>query len=395
MAQILPSTRDHMAKYARMDISLDTFPYAGTTTTVEALLMGVPVVTLRATGPEATHAQNVGVSLLTQVGCTELIANSEDEFVEIAVNLARSPERLRLLRETLRQRLLASPLCDGARYMAHVENQYRAMWRHFCEDEPHQGDEGANENLGGKLRGGGGGGGDETRAESERGGSREGGDMEEGGEEDGDMDGEGGVGEMEREVVEGEGRMDREGGVGEVYTMDREGGEGESGSGEGDAAVVGRDQSVRQHGGDKEKESCGHGGSGTEADTSLKGSRKGACDGERKDRAHGPCNISQAGDRCREGEHEARSGMGKNAVSDAELAEQGVIGEMDSRAEGERQSEEKCTEEHMGGGEAGMDASLGARSSADDTRAVAHRQNSKEQQESSHIGRTPRNYKDF
>ena len=83
-----------MAKYARMDISLDTFPYAGTTTTVEALLMAVPVVTLRATGPEATHAQNVGVSLLTQVGCTELIANNEDEFVEIAVNLARSPERL-------------------------------------------------------------------------------------------------------------------------------------------------------------------------------------------------------------------------------------------------------------------------------------------------------------
>ena len=368
MAQVLPSTRDHMAKYARMDISLDTFPYAGTTTTVEALLMGVPVVTLRATGPEATHAQNVGVSLLTQVGCTELIANSEDEFVEIAVNLARSPERLRLLRETLRQRLLASPLCDGARYMAHVENQYRAMWRHFCEEEPDQADEGANENVVG--RGGGGGGGDETRAEVERGGSREGGDMEEGGEEDGDMDGEGGAGEMEREVVEGEGRMDQ-GGVGEVYTMDREGGEEDSGSGEGDAAVVERDQSVRQHGGDKEKESCGRGGTGTESNTSLKGRRKGACDGERKDRAHGQCNISVAGDRCREGEHEARSGMGKNAVSGVELAGQGVTGEMDSRAEGERQSEEKCTEEHMVGGEAGMDASLGARSSADDTRTVA------------------------
>ena len=87
--------------------------------------------------------------------------------------------------------------------------------------------------------------------------------------------------------------------------------------------------------------------------------------------------------------------MGKSSVSGAELAGQGVIGEMDSRAERERQSEEKCTEEHMGGGEVGMDASVCARSSADDTRAVAHRQNSKEQQESSLIGRTPRNYKEF
>ena len=87
--QVLPATHDHLAKYSRMDISLDTFPYAGTTTTVEALLMAVPVVTLRATGAGATHAQNVGVSLLTQVGLTELIANSEDHFVEIAVNLAR------------------------------------------------------------------------------------------------------------------------------------------------------------------------------------------------------------------------------------------------------------------------------------------------------------------
>ena len=136
LVQVLPSTRDHLAKYSRMDISLDTFPYAGTTTTVEALLMGVPVVTLRATGEEATHAQNVGVSLLTQVGCTELIANSEDQFVEIAVNLARSPERMRALRETLRQRLLASPLCDGPRYMVQVENQYRCMWRRYCEEEP-------------------------------------------------------------------------------------------------------------------------------------------------------------------------------------------------------------------------------------------------------------------
>jgi len=379
-----------MTKYARMDISLDTFPYAGTTTTVEALLMAVPVVTLRATGPEATHAQNVGVSLLTQVGCTELIANNEDEFVEIAVNLARSPERLRMLRETLRQRLLASPLCDGARYMAHVENQYRAMWRRFCEEEPDQGDASASENMSGKSRVGEAGGGDETRSEVQRGGSGEGGDMEEGGEDDGDMDREGGVGEMEREVAEGAGRMDREGGVGglgQVYTMDREGGEGDSGSGQGDASVVGhgaslvgRDQAVQQHSGDKEKDSCLRGCSGNEASASLTGGQEGACDGEAK-AAHGRCNISIAAERCRAGEHETRSAMRQSTdtggesdgeiESRAALPGQGVGVDMDRRAEEEGQSQEKCKEEHMEGGESGMDATLGVMGSAGDTRARA------------------------
>ena len=372
-----------MTKYARMDISLDTFPYAGTTTTVEALLMAVPVVTLRATGPEATHAQNVGVSLLTQVGCTELIANNEDEFVEIAVNLARSPERLRMLRETLRQRLLASPLCDGARYMAHVENQYRAMWRRFCEEEPDQGDASASENMSGKSRVGEAGGGDETRSEVQRGGSGEGGDMEEGGEDDGDMDREGGVGEMEREVAEGAGRMDREGGVGElghVYTMDREGGEGDSGNGEGDAPGVGHGASVlgrveavqQQHSGDKAKESCLRGSTGNEARASLAGGQEGTCDRDAK-AAHGRCNISIAAGRCREGEHETSSVMSQNTdtgaersdgkiESRAELPGQDVGVDMDRRAEGEGQSEEKCKEEHM---------ALGVMGSVGDARAGA------------------------
>ena len=135
LLNVLPSTTDHLDRYAHMDISLDTFPYAGTTTTMESLLMGVPVVTLRASGSEATHAQNVGVSLLTQIGCTDLIADSEDQFMEISIGLARSPERIRSLRESLRQRVLASPLCDGSRYMVEVENQYRWMWRRYCEDQ--------------------------------------------------------------------------------------------------------------------------------------------------------------------------------------------------------------------------------------------------------------------
>ncbi|EKX44470.1 hypothetical protein GUITHDRAFT_109591 [Guillardia theta CCMP2712] len=128
MQMVMSSTSEHLAAYSRMDISLDTFPYAGTTTTVEALLMGVPVITLQARGDNATHSQNVGVSLLTQVGLHELIAKDEDEYCDIAVQLARSPERIRSYRDTLRDRLLSSPLCSGQALMSNVEAEYRRMW---------------------------------------------------------------------------------------------------------------------------------------------------------------------------------------------------------------------------------------------------------------------------
>ena len=105
----LPSSAAHLALYDRIDIALDPFSYNGTTTTCEALSMGVPVVTLRGD----RHAGRVGASLLSQVGLTDLIANSVEEYVEIAHALAVDPERLLDLRRTLRPRLAASPLCDG------------------------------------------------------------------------------------------------------------------------------------------------------------------------------------------------------------------------------------------------------------------------------------------
>ncbi len=80
----------HLALYDRVDIALDPFPYNGTTTTCEALWMGVPVVTLRGD----RHAGRVGASLLTQIGLTDLIADSVEEYVEIAVALAGDPARL-------------------------------------------------------------------------------------------------------------------------------------------------------------------------------------------------------------------------------------------------------------------------------------------------------------
>src|SRR3974390_1037024 len=123
----LQSNAAHMALYDRVDIALDPFPYNGTTTTCEALWMGGPAVTLRGN----CHAGRVGASLLTQVGLTDLIANSIEEYVEIAVALAGNLGRLDDLRCTLRPRMAASTLCDEHAFACKMEAAFRSMWQHW------------------------------------------------------------------------------------------------------------------------------------------------------------------------------------------------------------------------------------------------------------------------
>ena len=125
----LPGTAAHLALYHRVDIALDPFPYNGTTTTCEALWMGVPVVTLRGD----RHAGRVGASLLSQIGLTDLIANSVEEYVEIALALAGNPGRLDNLRRALRPLMVASPLCDGRVFARKMEAAFRTMWQHWCD----------------------------------------------------------------------------------------------------------------------------------------------------------------------------------------------------------------------------------------------------------------------
>lgn len=121
---------DHMQAYSLMDISLDTFPYAGTTTTCESLYMGVPCVTMAG----SVHAHNVGVSLLSNVGLGHLIAKTEDEYVRIALQLASDVSALSELRTALRERMLKSPLCNGSKFTLGLESAYRNMWHNYCND---------------------------------------------------------------------------------------------------------------------------------------------------------------------------------------------------------------------------------------------------------------------
>jgi len=95
--EILPrdnSTAAHLSRYHDADIALDTFPYCGTTTTCEALWMGIPLITIAGT----IHMSRVGVSLLTNVGLPELIATSVDDYVARIVGLAQDRDRLARLR---------------------------------------------------------------------------------------------------------------------------------------------------------------------------------------------------------------------------------------------------------------------------------------------------------
>ncbi len=119
---------EHLQQYRRIDIGLDTFPYNGTTTTCEALAMGVPVVSL--VGDH--HASRVGLSLLTAAGHGDWATDDPQRFVEIAAKLASDIPRLAALRGGIREELSRSTLCDGRSYAAKIERIYREAWIRWC-----------------------------------------------------------------------------------------------------------------------------------------------------------------------------------------------------------------------------------------------------------------------
>jgi len=123
------SRHDYLAAYQRIDIALDPFPYPGGTTTVEALWMGVPALTL--SGERFLARQGVG--LLMNAGLPDWVASGPDDYVARAVLHASEPKRLADLRGKLRDQVTASPLYDAARFARHFESALRGMWTLWCE----------------------------------------------------------------------------------------------------------------------------------------------------------------------------------------------------------------------------------------------------------------------
>lgn len=121
---------DHLALYNQVDVALDVFPYNGTTTTCEAMWMGVPVVTLKGN----RHVGRVSASLLTRVGLEELIAENPEEYVENVVSLAGDSEKITELRHDLRRRMQRTALGDGTRFTRTLEKAFRDMWFRWLKE---------------------------------------------------------------------------------------------------------------------------------------------------------------------------------------------------------------------------------------------------------------------
>lgn len=121
-----PDTRSHLAHYGKIDIALDTFPYAGTTTTCEALWQGVPVVSLCGN----RHASRVGFSIMRQLGREEFVADNIAHYCDIACMLAEDLDVLQSIRQLLRYEMYDSPLCDEEAFAKSVEAFYRTAVNH-------------------------------------------------------------------------------------------------------------------------------------------------------------------------------------------------------------------------------------------------------------------------
>ncbi len=124
------TTREHLDVYNRVDIKLDSFPYNGATTTCEALWMGVPVVTLVG----ETHVARMGFSILSALGLTSLVANTQDEYVNSCVKLASNLIELQALRLSLREKMQHTSILDGISYTQALEAHYRQIWQKWCKN---------------------------------------------------------------------------------------------------------------------------------------------------------------------------------------------------------------------------------------------------------------------
>ena len=122
---------DYLNGYCEVDLMFDTYPYCGGVTTCDAFYMGVPIISL--VGEH--HFSRVGLSLLSAVELDYFACKDEDEYVAKATVLASNPEALNKIRFQLRQRMMASDMCNPQKQAANMEDAYRQMWRKWCIDK--------------------------------------------------------------------------------------------------------------------------------------------------------------------------------------------------------------------------------------------------------------------
>jgi predicted O-linked N-acetylglucosamine transferase (SPINDLY family) len=120
---------EHLASFNDLDIMLDPIRYSGVTSNCDALWMGVPVITLAGD----MHMSRTTASLLSNIGLKNLVAATEKQYRQIAKELAKNGPLLKELRRTLRQKMILSPVMDGASFTKNLENAYLTMWQRWLE----------------------------------------------------------------------------------------------------------------------------------------------------------------------------------------------------------------------------------------------------------------------
>ncbi len=120
--------REYFLAYNRVDIALDPFPFPGGTTSIQGIWMGVPMVTLQ--GDRIVSRQ--GESILHNLGLSDWVAQSEDEYVDLTVQKAADLAGLARLRGELRAKLESSPLCDAKTFAQNLEDAFKQMWEKFA-----------------------------------------------------------------------------------------------------------------------------------------------------------------------------------------------------------------------------------------------------------------------
>jgi len=126
---------EYLTAYNRIDIALDPFPYNGGSTTLDALWMGVPVVSLAGRLP----MNRAGASILSGASLGDLVANTPEQYLRAAMFLAAAVPIEPELRSDIRKALSASPWMDEISLVRNVEGAYREMWRRWCDASRHHG----------------------------------------------------------------------------------------------------------------------------------------------------------------------------------------------------------------------------------------------------------------
>jgi predicted O-linked N-acetylglucosamine transferase (SPINDLY family) len=123
---------EYLARYKIADLFLDTFPYNARTTASDALWAGLPVLTYMG----ESFASRVAASLLNAIEMPELITTSQKEYEATAIELASKPEKLKAIKEKLKQNRLTTALFDTPRFTKNIETAYEEMYKRYYSKMP-------------------------------------------------------------------------------------------------------------------------------------------------------------------------------------------------------------------------------------------------------------------